>query len=98
VLEAIGREGAALLTEVERFSGPRERLVVTGDWARSDALTAIKEESLGPFVRPAVDEATARGAALLAGLAAGVYPSFDDLPRPEFRIGSRRVAALEADR
>jgi sugar (pentulose or hexulose) kinase len=97
VLEAICREGADLLENVERFSAPRRRLIVTGGWARSDALTTIKEAIAGPFVRPIVNEASARGAALLAGYAAGVYRTFDELPRPVFE-SRPPVSRIEAIR
>jgi glycerol kinase len=59
------------------------RHVVAGGWAHDAAYAAVKEEQLGPFERPPVTEAGARGAALLAGLAAGIYGSVDELPAPE---------------
>jgi glycerol kinase len=42
----------------------------------------IKNRLLGPVARPPVTEAGARGAALLAGLAAGLYRDDSELPRP----------------
>lgn len=82
-LEAVGRQGAGILATIENVAGPTRRLVVTGGWARNAAFSAVKEEALGPFERPPVVEAGARGAALLAGLAAGIYARIDDLPPVE---------------
>ncbi len=82
-LEAVARQGAGILATIESVAGPTRRLVVTGGWARNSAFRRVKEEVLGPFERPPVVEAGARGAALLAGLAAGVYARIDDLPAPE---------------
>jgi glycerol kinase len=42
----------------------------------------IKHRLLGPVSRPPVTEAGARGAALLAGLAAGIYRDDSELPQP----------------
>jgi glycerol kinase len=45
----------------------------------------VKRAVLGPFEEPVVREAGARGAALIAGIAAGVFKGFDDLPPVEWR-------------
>lgn len=79
-LEAVARHGASILATIEDVAGPTKRLVVTGGWARNAAFRAVKEATLGPFERPPVVEAGARGAALLAGCAAGLYRGVDDLP------------------
>jgi sugar (pentulose or hexulose) kinase len=81
-LEATAHETSRILAEIAAVAGPSWRLVVTGGWARSEAYVAIKREVLGSFQVPAVQEAGARGAALLAGLAAGLYGGIEDLPRP----------------
>jgi glycerol kinase len=52
---------------------------VTGGWARDEAVLASKGR-LGDFEVPRVVEAGARGAALLAGVAAGLFESVDQLP------------------
>jgi glycerol kinase len=63
---------------------------VTGGWSNSRALLQVKRELLGPLERSEVSEAGCRGAALLAGLAAGVYESSDQFPEPgQTRITSR---------
>jgi len=81
-LEATQEHGAAIKLALERIAGPTERLVVAGGWTRDAAVRGVKEEILGPFERPPVTEAGARGAALLAGIAAGVYADVDELPAP----------------
>ena len=78
-LEAVAAYSAEILATIEGVAGPTERLVVTGGWARSEAFRAVKEATVGGFEQPPVVEAGARGAALLAGVAAGVYAS-DRLP------------------
>jgi glycerol kinase len=55
-------------------------LRVDGGAAANDLLMQIQADLLGrPVVRPAGLEATARGAAYLAGLTAGVWKSTDEL-------------------
>jgi xylulokinase len=51
----------------------------TGGGARSDAWLQIKADILNrPLVRPRITEAGALGAAILAGIGAGVYASAKD--------------------
>jgi hypothetical protein len=45
---------------------------------------------LGPFDWPPVAQAGARGAALLAGIAAGDFAGIDDLPDPGRRLAAGR--------
>ncbi len=78
-LEAVGRGGADILERMEGLAGPMRRLVVTGGWAAGPAARAVKERHLGPFeLAPAISSG-ARGAALAAGRAAGLW-SLDDAP------------------
>jgi sugar (pentulose or hexulose) kinase len=79
-IEAVARHGERVLETIESVAGPTTRLVVTGGWARSVAVRAVKREILGPFEEPAVEEAGARGAALIAGIAAGAFSGIEDLP------------------
>jgi sugar (pentulose or hexulose) kinase len=88
-LEAVSRHGADVLATIESVAGDTGRLVVTGGWARSPAVRAVKREVLGPFEEPEVDEAGARGAALIAGIAAGVYRDTSDLPPTRLRNQDR---------
>jgi hypothetical protein len=57
----------------------------------------VKRAVLGPYDWPQVTQAGARGAALLAGIAAGRFAGIDDLPDPD---PDRRPAAgsLEPER
>jgi sugar (pentulose or hexulose) kinase len=84
-LESVARHGAEVLATIQSVAGTTERLVVTGGWARSPAVQTVKREILGPFEEPAVEEAGARGAALMAGIAAGVYRDAFDLPPVTWR-------------
>ena len=65
-----------------RASGAHQDLVVTGGWAHSTGVLTLKRRALGELRIPQVGEAGARGAALLAGSAAGVYATPADYPRP----------------
>ncbi|HET6751457.1 MAG TPA: FGGY family carbohydrate kinase [Actinomycetes bacterium] len=79
-LEAVTRRAAELRAHIESVAGPSRRLVLAGGWARSPAARSVKRALLGPFEWPRVTEAGARGAALLAGVAAGRYAGIGDLP------------------
>ena len=78
-IEAVAREVDALIAHVDAVAGPHTRLVVTGGWARDAAVLEVKRRR-GAIETPLVAEAGCRGAALLSGVAAGLYPSADDLP------------------
>jgi glycerol kinase len=81
-LEATEEHAASIKLAAEQIAGPARRLVVAGGWARDPAVRSVKEEVLGPFEWPPVREAGARGAALLAGVAAGIYADIHELPAP----------------
>jgi sugar (pentulose or hexulose) kinase len=80
-LEAVAERAAELRGHIESVAGPSRRLVLAGGWARSPAARSVKRATLGPFEWPRVTEAGARGAALLAGVAAGRFTGIDDLPQ-----------------
>jgi sugar (pentulose or hexulose) kinase len=82
VLEAVEAESANLLATLESFAGETARLVVSGGGARSAAVRALKQAAVGVLDVPPVAEAGARGAALVGGCAAGLYPSLLELPPP----------------
>ena len=80
-LEAIGAAGAAVLDRMAAAAGsPTARLVVTGGWAAGEGAQAVKRAHLGEFERSPTIFTGARGAALAAGRAAGMW-SIDDAPR-----------------
>ena len=79
--EMVTDQARALSNAISEATGPRGELVVTGGWSNSAALMAAKAAALGPLWRTSAREAGARGAALLAGLADGVYGSYGDMPR-----------------
>ena len=78
-IDAVGAEVEAVLAHIETVAGPRRKVVVVGGWARDEAVLASKL-SLGTVEDPPVAEAGARGAALLGGVAAGIFESVDTLP------------------
>jgi sugar (pentulose or hexulose) kinase len=80
--EAVTRRSAELIATIGSIGGPARRIAVAGGWSRSPTLRAAKAERLGRLEYPAVVEAGARGAALLAGCAAGVYAGAAAVPRP----------------
>lgn len=81
-IESAAARGTRLEAAFERLAGPTGRLLATGGWVRSRAVAEIKRQHLGDFVAPDVRESGARGAALIGGVAAGVYPSPADVPAP----------------
>jgi glycerol kinase len=79
-LESIAFQSAALLQAMAKDAAPVAELRVDGGACVNDLLMQIQADLLGiPVVRPQVTETTALGAAYLAGLAAGVYGSQDEL-------------------
>ncbi len=81
--ESIGCQLREILDTMERESNLRiDELRVGGGLARSDAACQIQADLAGVrIVRAADTETSARAAALLAGLGAGVWNGPEDLPR-----------------
>ncbi len=71
-LEEVTNQAGVIHDAMTAVSGAHRALVITGGWSRSDALVEVKRRRFGELARPDVTEAGARGAALLAGHAAGV--------------------------
>jgi sugar (pentulose or hexulose) kinase len=90
-LEATQRRAAEIRATIELVAGPSERLVVSGGWSHDAAVRAVKHEVLGPFDRPPVTEAGARGAGVLAGVAAGLYSGIDEIPGPDHEREAMRA-------
>jgi sugar (pentulose or hexulose) kinase len=68
----------------EELGGPAAEVVMSGGWARNPLLMRLKSEVFPPLSYPLVRQAGTRGAALLAGLAAGVHRDVSELPSPRF--------------
>lgn len=73
---------------MERLGGMPERVVTIGGGTKNADWLQVKSDVLGmPVEVPSVQESTALGAALLAGLGAGLYASAEDAFRKTYRIG-----------
>jgi sugar (pentulose or hexulose) kinase len=81
-LQGAAQRTADGLHELEDLGGAVTEVRVGGGWATNPVLKHLKARALPNPVYPQVDEAGIRGAALLAGLAAGVYPSVAAFPPP----------------
>ncbi|HXD24334.1 MAG TPA: FGGY family carbohydrate kinase [Propionibacteriaceae bacterium] len=76
-LEAVTDQAAEIHDAMSTVSGPHRSLVVTGGWSRSEGLIAVKRRRFGELERAEVNEAGARGAALLAARAAAAAAPAD---------------------
>jgi hypothetical protein len=94
-LEAVGAAGASLLERIDAVAGPGRRLVVTGGWAAGACARAVKERHLGPFEHDAAISTGARGAALAAGRAAGLWTA-EDAPRGRRPVDARQGRRSDA--
>ncbi|HEU4724229.1 MAG TPA: glycerol kinase GlpK [Candidatus Eisenbacteria bacterium] len=105
-LESIAHQSRDLVEAMRRESGARVRsLLVDGGATRNDFLMQFQADLLGvPVERPAMVESTALGAAILAGIGAGVWSRREEAPaavgkatrfRP--RMSASRRAALVKD-
>jgi sugar (pentulose or hexulose) kinase len=88
-IDACEAEMASLLDRMAAITGPHRRVLVTGGWSRDEAVMQSKR-ALGAVEAPPVTEAGARGAALIAGVAAGVFAGIDDLPPIPAPVPARR--------
>lgn len=78
---AVTAQAGQLGRHLAEAAGPHRDLVVAGGWTHSTALMKAKRE-LWADLRVAADvEAGCRGAALLAGVAAGVFSDLDSASR-----------------
>jgi sugar (pentulose or hexulose) kinase len=77
--EAVAALGADVVARGDAVAGPHRRIVAVGGGVRWRAVRAAKERRLGAIEWSPVSEATARGAALIGGLAAGVLAGWDEL-------------------
>jgi len=82
LLGALAERTAEAARRVRTFVAA-ERLLVIGGGSGSRPWTRAKTELVGlPVLRPRTSQAVARGAAVMAGQAAGWWPSSDAAPKP----------------
>ncbi|HEY8418453.1 MAG TPA: glycerol kinase GlpK [Limnochordales bacterium] len=95
-LEAIAYQTVDVVRAMEQDAGvPLRALRVDGGAAVNDFLMQFQADVLNvPVERPGVTETTALGAAYLAGLAAGVWQSRDDI-RSRWHLDRRFEPAME---
>ena len=79
-LQGTVSRASASLRALEDLGGPIAELRISGGWAANPVLRRLKTDAFPNTVYPRVAEAGARGAALLAGKAAGVFASVDAFP------------------
>ncbi len=84
-IEAVQERGRAVLDTMQAVGGEWERLIAAGGGLESEAVRIIKREVLGDYERSPVTEAGARGAALIGGVAAGLFEDVAGVP------GFRRI-------
>ncbi|PHH74506.1 hypothetical protein CDD82_4904 [Ophiocordyceps australis] len=100
-LEATCFQTKAILDSMEKDSGHGlTELAVDGGMCNSDLIMQTQANVIGiPVNRPGMRETTALGAAIAAGLAVGVWKSFDDLRDVNLdgRTLFRPKAGAEAD-
>ncbi len=89
-LESIAYQVGDILEAIHRDSGiALQELRVDGGASMNDTLMQFQADLLGvPVVRPEITETTALGAAYLAGLAVGFWPSVDALAG-QWRVAKR---------
>jgi sugar (pentulose or hexulose) kinase len=78
-----------LLARIAEELGPHDQVVLAGGWARNRSVVAEKRRQLGEVTVSPLQEAGAKGAALLAGVAAAMLEPPETDPRP---IWSERAA------
>ena len=73
---------------VQAGQGKAEEIIAIGGAVRNEFWMQNKADVSGrPVVTPEIDEATALGAAMLAGTGAGVYSSLDEAAQQVFKPG-----------
>ena len=75
-----GRTARVSLDALFSLVPHRDRVVAAGGWLANAGIRRVRARTMGAFDVPDVAQAGTRGAALLAGLAAGVYASSAELP------------------
>jgi xylulokinase len=79
IMECVSMYFVDSLAALHRSGLEASEFVATGGGAKSDAWLQIEADVLGVrFVRPRITEASALGAAMLAGIGTGVFTSAQD--------------------
>ncbi len=86
-VQAITDQIGAVDAQMTSVAGPHRLTVVAGGWSHSAPVMAAKRRLFGDLVRSDVEEAGARGAALLGGLAAGVFDTPASFPTGRDQAG-----------
>lgn len=73
VVDAVTEQSKEIHEAMSELTGPHRRLVVTGGWANSSTVVELKRRKFGPIEHSQVAEAGARGAAIFAGISAGLW-------------------------
>lgn len=81
-LERTVARASSSLRALEELGGPIVEVRISGGWAANPVLRRLKTDAFPRTVYPRIVEAGARGAALLAGKAAGAFVSVDAFPTP----------------
>ena len=95
-LESMAYQTADVLRVMQEETGTLAALRVDGGAAVNNFLLQFQADVLGQqLIRPSCVETTARGAAMLAGLATGVYENLDEIKRA-WRIDRIFLPAMSA--
>lgn len=87
-VDAVAARAAEVLAHLEQLTGPHEGIVTVGGSTTGGTLVAAaRSRHLGELTRPSVGEAAARGAALVAGVAAEIYDGVLAVPAPAPTVG-----------
>lgn len=97
-LAASVQRAAHSLDRLERLGGPIAEVRISGGWAANPVLRQLKAACFPGPVYPDIAEAGIRGAALLAGLAAGVYPTASAFPPPPLSEADRSGQEISHER
>lgn len=87
-LAAAAHRAERMDADMAAVLGPHRRTVMTGGWARSLGVRQLRAEAWSDVTVSSVHEAGGRGAALLGGVAAGIYPGPAELPTADADTGS----------
>jgi sugar (pentulose or hexulose) kinase len=86
MLEGLTLEiNAALKRAAQAIRVELSNLTVLGGGTRNALMRQLKADASGKFVRNVSEpECMARGAAMLAGIGAGIYEDYDSIPGPKY--------------